>query len=161
MENNNGEAQEILKAHRLSGKTAIVTGGSSGIGKAISIRLAKEGARVIVLDIQRTPREGGSDVIQLMKDARKNEGLDTDPMKRTENLVDETKQFSSCNKSINENENFFKLIEGNVLDQSSIDAAIAAATEKGNITELNSEDDIIMALNYADRFHTGDEDFHE
>lgn len=32
----------------LSGKVAIVTGGSKGIGRAISLRLAADGARVIV-----------------------------------------------------------------------------------------------------------------
>lgn len=37
-------------AHRLSGKIAIVTGSGSGIGKAIAIRLAQEGAQVLVVD---------------------------------------------------------------------------------------------------------------
>jgi glucose 1-dehydrogenase len=32
----------------LSGKTAIVTGGSSGIGQAIAIRLGREGVNVAV-----------------------------------------------------------------------------------------------------------------
>ncbi|NCY26571.1 MAG: SDR family NAD(P)-dependent oxidoreductase, partial [Alphaproteobacteria bacterium] len=32
----------------LSGKTAIVTGGSRGIGRAICIRLAQHGAKVVV-----------------------------------------------------------------------------------------------------------------
>ena len=35
----------------LSGKTAIVTGGGSGIGKAVSFLLAEEGAYVAVLDL--------------------------------------------------------------------------------------------------------------
>ncbi|WP_046213597.1 SDR family oxidoreductase [Paenibacillus wulumuqiensis] len=39
----------------LAGKTAIVTGGGSGIGKASAIRLAAEGAKVYMLD--RTPEE--------------------------------------------------------------------------------------------------------
>ena len=39
-------------AGRVEGKVAIVTGGASGIGKGVSLRLAEEGATVVVTDIQ-------------------------------------------------------------------------------------------------------------
>jgi len=38
---------------------AVVTGSASGIGRAIAIRLAAEGASVVVSDVRETPREGG------------------------------------------------------------------------------------------------------
>ena len=36
---------------RLSGKTAIITGAASGIGKATALRFAKEGARLVLADL--------------------------------------------------------------------------------------------------------------
>jgi NAD(P)-dependent dehydrogenase (short-subunit alcohol dehydrogenase family) len=40
--------------NRLAGKTAVVTGGSVGIGRACVIRMAEEGARVAILDMLET-----------------------------------------------------------------------------------------------------------
>ncbi|HEX3203007.1 MAG TPA: SDR family NAD(P)-dependent oxidoreductase, partial [Actinomycetes bacterium] len=36
---------------RFAGRTAIVTGAGSGIGRATAVRLAREGARVVAADI--------------------------------------------------------------------------------------------------------------
>jgi NAD(P)-dependent dehydrogenase (short-subunit alcohol dehydrogenase family) len=43
---------------RLEGKVAIVTGAASGIGRAVALRFAREGARVVCCDIN---DEGGND----------------------------------------------------------------------------------------------------
>ncbi|TWF49426.1 SDR family NAD(P)-dependent oxidoreductase [Neorhizobium alkalisoli] len=48
---------------RLAGKTAIVTGASSGIGRAISLLFAQEGAIVIAADVTTDVVEGGTPVI--------------------------------------------------------------------------------------------------
>lgn len=45
---------------RLAGKTALITGASSGIGRAIATRFAEEGARLLLVDVTETVREGGT-----------------------------------------------------------------------------------------------------
>src|SRR5512147_299491 len=52
---------------KLEGRTAVVTGGGSGIGRAIAIRFAQEGAQVIVNDVN---REGAEATVAMMGAAR-------------------------------------------------------------------------------------------
>jgi len=56
---------------RLSGKVAIVTGAGQGIGKAVALRLAREGADIVVADINReTAEETARDVRALNRRAQ-------------------------------------------------------------------------------------------
>ncbi len=48
---------------RLEGKRAIVTGAANGIGRAIALRLASEGARVVIADVNEEDAQGVADEI--------------------------------------------------------------------------------------------------
>jgi NAD(P)-dependent dehydrogenase (short-subunit alcohol dehydrogenase family) len=54
---------------RLAGETALITGASSGIGRAIALRFAEEAAEVVVADVRRDPREGGTPTDELIADS--------------------------------------------------------------------------------------------
>jgi NAD(P)-dependent dehydrogenase (short-subunit alcohol dehydrogenase family) len=53
-------------ADSLDGKTALVTGGGSGIGRATALAYANDGARIVVADVN---VEGGEETVQLIKEA--------------------------------------------------------------------------------------------
>ena len=51
---------------RLAGKVAVVTGSGRNIGRAIAVRYAQEGAKVVVCDIV---EENANDVVAKIQDA--------------------------------------------------------------------------------------------
>ena len=53
-------------AGQLEGKVALVTGGSSGIGRASSLSFAREGAKVVVADIN---SDGGEETVSSIQEA--------------------------------------------------------------------------------------------
>jgi NAD(P)-dependent dehydrogenase (short-subunit alcohol dehydrogenase family) len=53
-------------ARSLENRTAIVTGGASGIGRAIALAYARDGARVVVSDVD---EDGGAETVELIEQA--------------------------------------------------------------------------------------------
>lgn len=51
-------------ANLLDGKSAIITGGGSGIGRAAALIFAREGARIVVADVA---EQGGRDTVEMVR----------------------------------------------------------------------------------------------
>src|SRR5207247_8435639 len=117
---------------RLKGRVAIVTGGAQGIGKAIAARLAKDGASVVIADLQKfdlaaaeIAKSSGSKMLGLETDVSK-EGdvarMAAETMKafgRIDILVNNAAVFSSIELRPFENipvEEWRKVMEVNIMD---------------------------------------------
>jgi glucose 1-dehydrogenase len=90
-------------AGRLAGKVAIVTGSSSGIGQSIAVRLATEGASIVV-DYRSHPEGANDTKRQIEGTGSKNIVVQADVSKLadTQNLVDQAwQQFSRCDILVN------------------------------------------------------------
>ena len=77
----------------LEGRAAVVTGASSGIGRAIALRLAQAGARVALADITEQPIEGGETTLRLIHESGGEaffERVDVSEWKDIEKIVSET-----------------------------------------------------------------------
>jgi NAD(P)-dependent dehydrogenase (short-subunit alcohol dehydrogenase family) len=76
-----GEWQERVTPGRFEGRTVIVTGAASGIGRATASRIAREGGRVIAVDISKERLDefvaaGDGDVVAVAGDITKQEDID-------------------------------------------------------------------------------------
>jgi 2-deoxy-D-gluconate 3-dehydrogenase len=82
--------EKLCDMLNLSGKTAIVTGGSTGIGYGISYRLAEAGASVVIAN--RTKEEGVKAAIEITKNGWEATAIATDVSveESVKNLVERT-----------------------------------------------------------------------
>ncbi len=88
LDNSNRELK-VRQTLNLEGKVAIVTGGANGIGKATALKLAQDGASVVVADIDiegankvvNQIKQSGRQALALKVDVTKSE--DTDQMAKT------------------------------------------------------------------------------
>ena len=74
----------------LAGKVALVTGGGSGIGRAASVAFARDGANVVVVDVN---VEGGEETVQMIKEAGGQAALvhaDVSQAAETQRMVERT-----------------------------------------------------------------------
>src|SRR5512133_1818056 len=58
--------EEISMGERLAGRVALVTGGGQGIGRAIALRFAAEGAKVVVIDMVESSAQAVVDEIKAL-----------------------------------------------------------------------------------------------
>lgn len=59
------QSSDKNSAGRLAGKTAIITGGAAGMGRATSLAFAREGADVVIFDIQ---KDAGEETVGMIRD---------------------------------------------------------------------------------------------
>jgi len=61
--------EENMSLGRLENRVCVVTGAASGIGRAIAIQFAREGAQVVILDPRTEPVEGGDSTLEVIDQA--------------------------------------------------------------------------------------------
>lgn len=83
---------------RVDNKVAIVTGGSAGIGKAAAILLAKEGAKVAVVDVNDS---AGRDTVQEIQDSGGTAGFWHMDIRKSEEIINVFHEINKTFKGIN------------------------------------------------------------
>jgi NAD(P)-dependent dehydrogenase (short-subunit alcohol dehydrogenase family) len=92
--------KEISK--RFAGKTAIVTGGASGIGKAVAVKLARQGAQVVVADLKEDAARAVADEINAAGGKALSFAVDvTDPKANEDMVAFAEKNFGALHLAFN------------------------------------------------------------
>jgi glucose 1-dehydrogenase len=128
--------EKNMSLKRLQDRVCIVTGAASGIGRAIAILFAREGAQVIILDPRTDPVEGGEttlDCIHRAGDKARAYPVDVSIWDELDRAVSETvREFGALHVMVN-------------------NAAIYTGT---NLLETTQEDwDKVMAVNLRGVFN--------
>jgi NAD(P)-dependent dehydrogenase (short-subunit alcohol dehydrogenase family) len=118
-----------MSTGRLAGRTAVVTGGASGIGRAVALRFADEGAFVVVGDVRADPAEGGEPVAALLGERGLVLEADAARAEDVDRLVGAAVE------------------RGDRLDVMVCNAGIAGARSKGLLETTEEDWDAIMAVN--------------
>ncbi len=86
----------------LSGKIAVVTGGGSGIGKAIAIQLAQQGAQVCLIDLNKEAVEATAHLIHQSKNLAKPYVCNVTSQKETTDVINQIgNDFNTLNILVN------------------------------------------------------------
>ena len=88
----------------LTDRTAVVTGGASGNGRAISVAFAEAGADVVVADLREEPREGGTPTHDLVEEAGSGAAFvecDVTDLDSLEAAVDAADEFGGVDVMVN------------------------------------------------------------
>ena len=89
----------------LEGKVAVITGASSGNGRAIALAFAKEGADVVLADIRQDPREGGMTTQQLIEQESPQRAVfihcDVTKLSNLEAAMDKADEFGGIDIMVN------------------------------------------------------------
>lgn len=128
---------------RLDGMSAVVTGGSSGIGRGIALELAEEGADVTIGDIREVPKQG--------------KYYDTDVTMPTAHLIRENGRVASFEETdVADPDQCKALVEHAVEQHGQLDLLVnnAGIHTPGDAEELAIEDwQAVMEINLFSQFY--------